>query len=78
MDVEQVIDRLYALPLEEFMRERNQAECELQKVGECHQAEQVKAVRKPTAAAAAVNLVHAHRATSRCFCSRQQRSATPK
>src|SRR6266567_4877145 len=63
MDVEEVIDRLYALPLEEFTRERNQAERELRKAGQREQAEQVKAVRKPTAAAAAVNhFVHAHRA----------------
>src|SRR6266567_5488312 len=63
MDVEEVIDLLYALPLEEFTRERNQAERELRKAGQRGQAEQVKAVRKPTAAAAAVNhFVHAHRA----------------
>lgn len=64
-DVEEIIDRLYALPLEEFTRERNEAERELRKAG---QAEQVKAVRKPTAAAAATNqLVHARRAQVEAF-----------
>jgi hypothetical protein len=68
MDVEEIIDRLYALPREEFTRERNQAERELRKAGQREQAEQVKAVRKPTAAAAAVNhLVHAHRAQVAVF-----------
>jgi hypothetical protein len=31
MDVEEIIDRLYALPLEEFTRERGQAERELRR-----------------------------------------------
>jgi hypothetical protein len=63
MDVEEIVDRLYALPLEEFTRGRNQAERELRKAGQREQAEQVKALRKPTAAAAAANnLVHAYRA----------------
>ena len=68
MDVEEIIDRLYALPLEEFTQERNQAERELRKNGQREQAEQVKALRKPTAtAAAANNLVHAHRAQVKEF-----------
>ena len=63
MDVEEIIDRLYGLPLEEFTQERNQAERELREAGQREQAEQVKALRKPTAAAAAANnLVHVHRA----------------
>jgi hypothetical protein len=68
MDVDEIIDRLYTLPLEEFTRERNQAERELRKAGQREQAEQVKAVRKPTAAAAAVNhLVYARRAQVDAF-----------
>jgi hypothetical protein len=53
MDAEEIIDRLYALPLGEFTRNRNQAERELRKAGQREQAEQVRALRKPTAAAAA-------------------------
>jgi len=68
MDVEEIIDRLYALPLEEFTRERNQAERELRRAGQREQAEQVKALRKPTVAAAAANhLVHSHRAQVETF-----------
>ena len=55
MRLEDTIDRLYALPLEEFTQERNKAERELRKAGEREQADQVKALRKPTAAAASVN-----------------------
>jgi chromosome segregation ATPase len=62
MGIDEIIDRLYGLPLEEFTRERNQAERELRKAGESAQAEQLKSLRKPTAAAAAVNrLVRSHR-----------------
>jgi hypothetical protein len=68
MDVEEIIDRLYALPLKEFTQERNQAERELRKAGQGEHAEQVKALRKPSAAAAAVNhLVRAHRAQVEAF-----------
>jgi hypothetical protein len=60
--VDEIADRLYALPLEEFTQARNQAERELRKAGEREQADQVKALRKPTAAAGAVNrLVREHR-----------------
>jgi hypothetical protein len=62
MEIEEIIDRLYALPLAEFTRERNQVERELRKAGEREQAERVKGLRKPTAAAGAVNrLVRSHR-----------------
>lgn len=62
MGLDEIADRLYALPLEEFTQARNQAERELRKAGEREQAEQVKALRKPTAAAGAVNrLVREHR-----------------
>jgi len=54
---------LYALPLAEFTSARNEAERELRTAGEKDEAARVKALRKPTAAASAVNrLVHAHRA----------------
>jgi hypothetical protein len=68
MGAEEIIDRLYALPLEEFTRARNEAERELRKAGEREHADQVKGLRKPTAAAAAANrLVHAHRAEVEAF-----------
>jgi len=60
--VDEVADRLYALPPEEFTPARNLAERELRQAGEREQADQVKALRKPTAAAGAVNrLVRSHR-----------------
>jgi hypothetical protein len=60
--VDEIADRLYSLPPEEFTRARSEAERELRQAGEREQADQVKGLRKPTAAAAAVNrLVHAHR-----------------
>lgn len=58
MTVDEIIDRLYGLPLAEFIAARNEAAAELR--GE--DRERVKALRKPTAAAAAVNrLVREHR-----------------
>jgi hypothetical protein len=60
--VDEIADRLYALRPQEFTQARNQAERELRKAGEREQADQVKALRKPTAAAGAVNrLVREHR-----------------
>jgi len=60
--VDEIADRLYALPPEEFTQARNQAERELRNAGDKEQADQVKALRKPTAAASAVNLlVREHR-----------------
>jgi hypothetical protein len=62
VSVDEIADRLYALPPEEFTRARNQAERELRKAGEREQADRVKALRKPSAAAGAVNrLVREHR-----------------
>ena len=59
---EEIIDRLYGLPLAEFTAARNVAASELRKAGQREAAEQVKALRKPTAAAGAVNrLVREHR-----------------
>jgi hypothetical protein len=61
MAIEEIIDRLYGLPLAEFTRARNEAAGELRKAGQREVAERVKALRKPAAAAAAVNhLVREH------------------
>ena len=60
--MDEIADRLYALPPEEFTAARNQAERELRQAGEREQADRVKALRKPSAAAGAVNrLVRSHR-----------------
>ena len=60
--IEETIDRLYGLPLAEFTRTRNEAASELRKAGQRQAAERVKALRRPTANAAAVNsLVREHR-----------------
>jgi hypothetical protein len=62
VSVDEIADRLYALPPEEFTQARNHAERELRKAGKREQADRVKALRKPTAAAGAVNrLVREHR-----------------
>src|SRR5690348_9719856 len=62
MDVEETIDRLYGLPLAEFTRARDEAARELRQEGRKEDSERVKALRKPTAAAGAVNrLVREHR-----------------
>lgn len=68
MSAGEIIDRLYELPLEEFTRARNQAERELRKAGQREQADEIKALRKPTAAAAAVNrLVRGHHSEVEAF-----------
>src|SRR5215471_11104539 len=68
VSVDEVADRLYALPIEEFTQARNQAERELRKAGERDRADEVKALRKPTATAGAVNrLVRGHRAEVEAF-----------
>ena len=62
MSVDETIDRLYGLPAAEFTEARNEAARELRKAGDREAADQVKALRKPTAAAGAVNrLVREHR-----------------
>jgi hypothetical protein len=62
MAIEEIIDRLYGLPLAEFTRARNEQASELRKSGQRDAAERVKALRKPTVVAAAVNrLVREHR-----------------
>lgn len=60
--MDEIADRLYALAPQDFTQARNHAERELRKAGEREQADEVKALRKPTAAAGAVNrLVREHR-----------------
>jgi hypothetical protein len=54
-DAEKKIDRLYALPLEEFTGARNELARELRKAGEREAADRVKGLRKPTVAAWLVN-----------------------
>jgi hypothetical protein len=59
---DEIIDRLYGLPLDEFTQARDDAVRELRKEGLRAEAARVKELRKPTAAAAAVNqLVRTHR-----------------
>jgi len=61
--IDEVADRLYGLPPDEFTGERDAAARELKAEGRAEDAAAVKALRKPTAAAAAVNrLVREHRA----------------
>lgn len=68
MSADEITDRLYALPPEEFTQARNQAERELRKAGEREQADRVKALRKPTAVVGAVNLlVRGHRSKVEAF-----------
>jgi hypothetical protein len=63
-----MIDRLYGLPPEEFTRARDQAVRELRADGQRAEAGRVKELRRPTAAAAAVNrLVREHRAAVKRF-----------
>jgi len=62
MATDEIADRLYALPIEEFTKARNDAATELRQAGRRDEADEVKALRKPTAAAGAVNrLVREHR-----------------
>jgi hypothetical protein len=62
MATDEIADRLYGLPIEEFTSARNDAATELRNAGRRDEADEVKALRKPTAAAAAVNrLVREHR-----------------
>jgi hypothetical protein len=66
--VDEITDRLYALPPEEFTQARNQAERKLREAGDRKQADRVKALRRPTGAAGAVNrLVRSHRAQVEAF-----------
>jgi len=68
VSLEEIADQLYALPPDEFTGARNQAERELRKAGEQEQADEVRALRKPTAAAGAANrLVREHRPEVEAF-----------
>jgi len=68
VSVDEITDALYALRPEEFTQARDQAARELRQTGEREQADQVKALRKPTAAASAVNrLVRSHRSQVEAF-----------
>lgn len=63
MDVEQIIDELYRLPPADFTRGRDAAAAGLRKAGLKVEADRVKALRRPNAAAAEVNqFVREHRA----------------
>ncbi len=63
MTIDEIIDRLYGLPLAEFTRARNAAASELRGAGQRQAADRVKGLPMPTVAAAAVNrLVREHRA----------------
>jgi hypothetical protein len=55
------IDRLYALPLEEFTGERDEVAKRLRKQGDRDAAAEVKALKKPSVAAWAVNQVRRDR-----------------
>jgi hypothetical protein len=52
---DEIIELLYGLPLGEFTRARDEAASGLRKAGKREDADRVKALRKPTVAAAAVN-----------------------
>lgn len=55
MAAERDLDRLYGLPLEEFTSARNALAGELQKAGRKDEAEEVRALKKPSVSAWAVN-----------------------
>ncbi len=62
VDLAAGIDRLYALPLEEFIAARNELARDLKKDGEADAAAEVAALKKPTLVAWAVNqLAHTRR-----------------
>src|SRR3954469_17493941 len=54
-DIDERVARLYGLPLDEFTPERNALAADLRAAGDGQAAAQVKALRKPTAAAWAAN-----------------------
>jgi hypothetical protein len=55
VDIEADIDRLYGVPLDEFVQERNQLAKRLAKEGDREGSERVKGLRKPTVGAWALN-----------------------
>src|ERR687885_181562 len=65
-DLERELDRLYGLPLGEFTQARNDLAARLRQAGQKEAADEVKALRKPTVAAWAVNqLARKHKADIR-------------
>src|SRR5438128_9479272 len=54
-DLEEELDRLYGLPPDEFTAARNQLSARLKKEGDTAAAAEVKALRKPSAAAWILN-----------------------
>jgi hypothetical protein len=54
-ELEQAVDRLYALPVAEFTSERNKLAARLRKEGDKQAADEVKSLKKPPLAAWAVN-----------------------
>ena len=54
-DLEQELDELYGLPLEEWTKARNDLATRLRKAHQTAQAESIRALRKPSVAAWAVN-----------------------
>ncbi len=59
-DLEQEIDRLYSLPLAEFIGERNGLAKSLRSGGDRQAADEVKALAKPSVTAWAVNALYHH------------------
>src|SRR5690348_14952877 len=57
MDLNQIVDELYALPPSDFTARRDQLSSEAKKAGERDLAAAVKALRRPSAAAFALNLM---------------------
>jgi hypothetical protein len=55
MDLDEEIDRLYGTPLDEFVRERDELARRLTRAGDRDAAARVKALRKPTVGAWALN-----------------------
>jgi hypothetical protein len=55
VDLDTEIDRLYGVPLDEFVRDRDELAKRLRREGEREAAEQVKKLRKPSAGAWALN-----------------------
>jgi hypothetical protein len=55
MDLDAEIDRLYGLPLDEFVRERDELARRLNRAGDRDAGARVKALRKPTVGAWALN-----------------------
>ena len=55
MELDSEIDKLYGVPLDEFVRDRDELAKRLRREGEREAAEQVKRLRKPSAGAWALN-----------------------